>query len=410
MGKTSQSILLAGLGYSSASTKKELLGPVSAQQWSEVAKLAHRQRFMPLLYHNLKALNLNLPEEVAVLLKEQYLKQAFRNAQLFYELGKILQLLNDKDIPVIVLKGAYLAGAVYDNIGLRGMSDVDLLVKKDDLSRVEEELLLLKAAPEQKNRLIAQHCPEFTYKTAQFGLRLDIHWALNPSKYDCLAEVDGLWSRSKPVTLQQFPARTLCPEDLLLHLCMHTAKHAHYMEFRMLTDIAEVIRYYALELDWAVVAERAREWGITRAAYIFLSLTKEFLAVDLSEEQLNKLFPEQFDESKMDLVRQQFSNAGVQENHFSQSQPVAQLWGIKGLAGKIAFIRERFPVSQEIKFQHNASVHPWKIYLYYPIRLKYIIKKHGAAMWSLLRGDKESRAAAEFTNEVNDLRDWLMSG
>ncbi len=410
MENTSQSILLTGLGYQSASAKEELLKNVTAGQWSEVTELANRHSVTPLLYHNIKSLNLSLPEDIAVELKEQFLKQAYRNTYLFSELGKILHLLNEKDIPVIVLKGAYLAGAVYDNIGLRGMSDVDLLVKKDDLSRVEKELLSQGAVPEAKDRLIAEHCPEFSYTTPEFGLRLDIHWALNPSKYNCLAEVDGLWSRSRSVLVQQFPARALSPEDLLLHLCMHTAKHAHDMQFRMLYDIAEVLRCHADELDWGVIDDRAREWGILRAVYIFLSLAKEFLAADLTGEKLDKLCPEQLDESKMVLARRQFSNTGASNNIFRQSQPVAQLWGIKGLAGKMAFIRKRFPLSHEIKFQNDADAHPWRIYLYYPRRLKYIIKKHGAAMWSLLGGNKESRAAAEEVNEINALRDWLMSG
>lgn len=410
MGNTSQSILLTGLGYKSAAEKAELFINVTAEQWLEVTELSWQHSVMPLLYHKLKSLNLSLPENVAVELKEQFLKQAYRNTNLFRELGKILDHLNGKDIPIIVLKGAYLAGAVYDNIGLRGMSDVDLLVKKNDLTGLEEELLSQGAVPEAKDRLIADHCPEFSYKISGFGLRLDIHWALSPSKYNCLAEADGLWRRSRSVIVQQFPARALSPEDLLLHLCMHTAKHAHDMQFRMLCDLAEVLRCHADVLDWGIIADRAREWGILRAAYIFLSLTKEFLAVDLTGEQLDELRPEYFDDSKMVLARRQFSNAGASKNIFSNSQPVAQLWGIKGLAGKIAFIRKRFPLSPEIKFKQNSSAHPWRIYLYYPKRLKYIIEKHGTALWSLLIGNKKSRAAAEEVNEINNLREWLMSG
>jgi len=51
-----------------------------------------------------------------------------RNKRILQELGEILALFQPHNIPVIVLKGACLAHTVYQNIGLRVMLDLDLLV------------------------------------------------------------------------------------------------------------------------------------------------------------------------------------------------------------------------------------------------------------------------------------------
>jgi hypothetical protein len=52
---------------------------------------------------------------------------------LYRQLKEILIEFNKNNIPVILLKGAHLAQFVYGNIALRLMSDIDLLVKKEDL-------------------------------------------------------------------------------------------------------------------------------------------------------------------------------------------------------------------------------------------------------------------------------------
>jgi hypothetical protein len=64
-----------------------------------------------------------------------YLVHLGRNTRRLHRLGKLLRLLEQAGIRVAVLKGAHLAEAVYRNIGLRSMNDLDILVRKTDLDR-----------------------------------------------------------------------------------------------------------------------------------------------------------------------------------------------------------------------------------------------------------------------------------
>ena len=114
-----------------------------AAAWQRIVELAQRQRVAPLLYARLKERVILPPPEAAQHLRGIYLATFKRNARLLDEVGKILRALRAADIPVIPLKGAYLANGVYGNIGLRQIGDVDLLVKPVDLAKALEVLRTL---------------------------------------------------------------------------------------------------------------------------------------------------------------------------------------------------------------------------------------------------------------------------
>jgi hypothetical protein len=411
MDQSTDSILLGCLGYASEAAKAMQLGRVSAEEWRMVAELAQQHDVAQLLYYHFKPLNMALPGEVAEELRQIYLQNAVRNMRLYHEINKLLRLMQEKDIPVIVLKGAYLAEAVYDNIALRTMGDVDLLVKKDDLLRVEQELLALGCMPVDSNRVITQdHC-HFGYKLPRSGLSVEIHWTIFATSYPFQVDVERLWSRAHPVTLAQAPAWALSPEDLLLHLCQHTATHAFEMRIRMLCDIGEVVRRYGVELDWQRIGARARQWGTLHSLYVILRLAQELLEVAVPADWLTSLRPDSFDERYLALARQQILAAGADGGMGRQTSKVARLWGQKGLGSKIRVIRDSLlPPRESMALLYPAPANSWRIYLYYPVRLKDALVRHGATLWRLASGDSKTQTVAARTNQVTALHDWLMSG
>ena len=137
-----------------------------------------------------------------------------RNMNLYHELSHVLTVLRHDDIPVIVLKGAHLAEIVYENIALRPMCDVDLLVKKEDLTRVQRKLL------------------ETGYSPFTNRLLLDIHWHLENSMTDLPVDMDMIWERAQPAFIAGVKVLVLSPEDLLLHLCLHLGFH-HFFQLKV---------------------------------------------------------------------------------------------------------------------------------------------------------------------------------
>ena len=404
--------LLACLGYASEAAQAERLGRVSAdgEAWREVVKLAQQHSVVALLYHRLKPLHLALSGETADELKQEYLKQAQRNIRLYHELGILLRRLQEKNTPVIVLKGAYLAEAVYDNIGLRTMGDIDLLAKNDDLLLIETELLALGYRPEENNRVVGLRNKHFRYILPKNGLTIEVHWALVVPKLPFRIDVRGLWDRAQPVTLAQAPALALSPEDLLLHLCLHTASNLREVQLRMLCDIGEVLRRNGAKLDWQEIDSLARQWGALHALYVILRLTQELLGAAVPVEWLASLRPDSFDERYLELIRRQLFALHIERKAILSPQ-AARLPELKGFNSKLALIRSRILLSrEEMATKYPASANSWRIYLYYPVRLKYLLGYHGANLWRLVRGDPETRAVAVRKNEVALLNDWLKSG
>lgn len=122
---------------------RKILG--SSLNWEEVLKPAFWHGIAPLLYDNLKNMQKShgVPENVMNKLKMAYYRTVAKNLCMYAELRPILESLREKDLEVVILRGAALAETVYDDMGLRPMGDIDLLVKKEDLPHAEETIIAL---------------------------------------------------------------------------------------------------------------------------------------------------------------------------------------------------------------------------------------------------------------------------
>ncbi|MEE9911664.1 MAG: nucleotidyltransferase family protein [Deltaproteobacteria bacterium] len=403
-------ILLTCLGYAGVAAKTERLASVSADEWRRVIVLARQHSVSPLLHHRLKSLALSLPVEPADELKKDHLVLSMRNVRLYHILSDVLQLLQEKNIAVMVLKGAYLAEAVYSDIGLRGMNDIDLLVKKDDLPRVEQTLLASGGEATDCQRVITQDNYHFGYKLPGSGIKAEIHWTLMAMD-NVTNDIHGMWARSQGVTIAQTATRALSPEDLLLHLCLHMAKHVFDMQLRMLCDIGEVVRHYEAKLDWSQIDSRARRWGIQRAVYVILRLAQELLEAAVPADRLASLCPDDFNECYLVQMRDQiFADITLKVN-MNKTFRVARLCELKSADGKLTLLFQRLFLSREaMALIYPAPPDSWRIYLYYPARIPDMLKRHGAILWRLLRGDPRTQASAQHINKVAALKDWLVSG
>ena len=102
-----------------------------ALDWDYILDCSIKQGISPLFYWNLRKISngKDVPYEVMKSLEKIYYSNLARNMILYDELGKILKAFKKAGIDTIVLKGAFLAEEIYKNIGLRPMSDIDLLIK-----------------------------------------------------------------------------------------------------------------------------------------------------------------------------------------------------------------------------------------------------------------------------------------
>lgn len=267
-------------------------------------------RLAPALYLLARQGTISVPEDVLQQLQKHYWSNKARWLMRKSQLEKILPDLEGAGVEVIPLKGAAFIGTLYQDVGLRTMSDIDLLVQPQDLLRVARIL-------EASGFTACLHAPEKTLDGLESlpptllpneismagpsGLQIDIHQALVSTWFRPAYRVDmpGVWERSVPCsavenTKESADAipwkRRLSPEDTLAYLCLHEALHGMQITNSTL-DADLFIRSLSADWDWDGFIKIVNQWRIRSAAYHTLHFCRDFMDTPLPDDLLRRLDP-----------------------------------------------------------------------------------------------------------------------
>ncbi len=190
------------------------------------------------------------------------------------ELGRLLEGFEGEQIPVIPLKGPVLAETLYPYPALRPYSDLDLLVRRDSVPRVDDLLHGLgyrRVADAHSFRFDLAYDRATLYEGPS-GVHVDLHWALLSEPRYSWDEGAGLtvWERAVRIQVAGEEALGLCPEDLLLYLAVHLAVHHGLAGLLWYYDLFLVIERWASRLDWEALIARAARWRVRAALYFAL--------------------------------------------------------------------------------------------------------------------------------------------
>jgi hypothetical protein len=414
--KLGRELLLVILGGSVDKAKTLQFEELTISDWENVIQQAVRHDVTPFLYHRLKKFDsgIHVPAIIKKKLRDAYLYTLARNIRLFHELSQVLRVFEKNDIPVIVLKGIHLAKFVYDNIALRPMSDIDLLVREIDLSRVEEKLTELNYHSQKPIRN-EEECKSFQHLAPyvkQKAIPIEIHWTITrPNSNFTIDAASDLWERARPVTIDGAKSLVLSPDDLLLHLCFHTSYHGFRFGLRALCDISETIRQNRNEINWEQIQRRASNWRMVKYIYISLYLAKELLEAAVPDEVLDMLMPDDLDTQMVALVKDLiFEHRDAIAEASSFSSILAGLLGKRTLKEKITILKTGFfPSSEFLAQKHSIPPHSLRLYFYYPMRLKDAFLKHSRSAWRLLFSKKELIDLTQCVNHQIKFEKWLIS-
>jgi hypothetical protein len=342
-------------------------------------------------------------------LREQCLLTAAKNMGLYHFFSKMVVSFKALGIPVMALKGIYLAEAVYGGPARRTIGDIDLLVREKDLGQAEKALLALGYRPMDRHRVASPDIVHFSYRHPDTGLIVDIHWNILPPGPAGQVDSQGLWERSRATILSGQKVLALCPEDQILFLCAHISKHAFQVGLRALSDLFEVIKHFRNAIDWKRVPGRAGQWGISKSTYFGLRLCRELFRADVPERCLKGLRPQDLQESCYRLAKAEIAaprHPNCEELWLSRN--IARLWGAQGLGVRLVyFLKRTFPSRAEMARLYPVRPGSWKLVWYYPYRVGDLVARHGRSVWRRFCGDKETRAFTEHEKALNDLRDWI---
>ena len=251
--------------------------------WIATLRLADQHGLISLLYQNLAPLHDVVPPAVLASLRQSYERNIHKSLFLTRELIRVLDCLGGLGIDVVPYKGVVLSKVYYGDMALRQSGDLDLFVRRQDVTRIESAVRALGYTPrvlipEDAERNYIDSGYECTFDSAAGINLLEFQWALQPRFYAVDFDMNGLFERAVTVSVADRYMKTPSPEDLLLILSVHAAKHV-WGRLIWLCDIAQIIKRQNLNWDW--IHSQSQELGIQRILHITLRLMHRFLATPM---------------------------------------------------------------------------------------------------------------------------------
>lgn len=187
--------------------------PGAAIDWDVVTTIGAYHRLGPLLYEGVKRSAIDAPRHaVARLEKARHLELA-RTVRRLNHLDGLEAAAERTERSLCLLKGAAFSGWLYPNPAARPMADIDALVRSEDFSGWVAEIEKLGFRRHESS----DHAICFRHRHT--GVFLELHQSLTSCNRYLGVSTAELLERSQP----SGAFRTLCPEDHLLHLCLHAS-------------------------------------------------------------------------------------------------------------------------------------------------------------------------------------------
>ena len=251
-----------------------------AMDWGRYLDLCGAHGLEGVVYYTLKKSKLtgSFPAEVIAHLKNKYYQIAACNVRLMDQLQRITTAFGETGLSLLPTQGTSLVETVYPSLGTRPMTDIDLLIKKEEWSEARQLL----------QRLGFNSRPWLPNFFSGNGVILDIHFDLGgfddrirSQKYAVrMMQNDRLWAEAVSPA-DSHGRRTLSDGDTLLYLAAHLQKHS-FSRLIWFLDLALLIQQHR-DMSWIVVWDRAQEFNLTKCLYFVLRYLRSVFGIELPE-------------------------------------------------------------------------------------------------------------------------------
>jgi len=277
-----------------------------------------------------------------------------KNIALYSQLTPVLSSFLFKNIPTIVLKGAALAETIYPHIGLREISDFDLLLKPNDLKKSEDLL-------SSQGFTISPNNASIYWKNENVPTCIDLHTEL---KYLKKIDMRRLWQDAIPIRVADVDVLGLSPEDNLTYLISHLAYSHGYPYPKWLMDIDLLIRHYTKAINWNVVVQRLKMYEIEIAAYYVLIRTRKDFLTPIPSDVLHALKPN----SKFNVQAKFFNSMMSLKKPLPFFDYIMPIFAQKGFVNKIALLFSSIFPDKETMINRYQMKRVWLLPFYYLYR------------------------------------------
>ena len=310
-----QKIIIAASRLTDDSISDNIIALINKEiNWSEIIHYAAKNRVLLLLNHNFAAYGFQkyIPAYYRRLLNDSMYSNYVMNNERLSELKKIKVQMKQKGVLFAPVKGAYLIDNVYKNRCIRMTNDIDVLIRRRDVSILEnimkENGYILGhydnitgniTVPERKEKMIYKtkmynllpfiKLSDIVPKTAiifDFSFALDFSLDITP--------VDEMLESS----ISTDSGIELLPEHFFIHMCCHHYREASNVAWILLgkdlnlikfCDVREFILQKMNSESINKAVQFAKKHKLEKAVYFTVYFTREIYNDGYETEILQSL-------------------------------------------------------------------------------------------------------------------------
>lgn len=189
-------------------------------------------------------------------LKEKYDEALYLNLFIKSELGKILNRFEKFEVEAIPLKGVIFAEKYFGHIGARGTSDIDLLIRPNQLEKAIKSITSLGFIVKEEFIPFHFHC-SFSKKLpgSQIPLTVELHWNLLKENSSSL-KINEFWEQAKPLPPYRF-IKEFSDYHTFYMICLHGWRH-NMDSFKYFIDIIQMIIFLKDHIEYETLFRDAR--------------------------------------------------------------------------------------------------------------------------------------------------------
>jgi hypothetical protein len=233
------------------------------------------------------------------------------------EMDRIGARFSDAGFSCVALKNAGIARAIFSCRGCAPMGDIDLLLGKDDYPRAHQ--ILIEDGYECASRNPTEEAgitegrlsggSEYFREISEgHTVWVELQWRPVAGRWirpDQEPPANDMMQRS--VAVPGTKIRILSPEDNLLQVALHTAKHTYLRApgLRLHCDVERIVS--GVHIDWSLFLERVKQFKVRTVVYFSLAIPARLFGTPVPEEVLAELKPPEW---KSRLIWSRLQKAG----------------------------------------------------------------------------------------------------
>jgi hypothetical protein len=203
-------------------------------------------------------------------------------------LSEIFGEFSNSEIEALGLKGPVLAKSLYGKVDGRSFSDLDILIRPEDMRRSVEALEKLGFSVYYPNADLSEEQWRYYFKyKKEIGLThrtqrtsIELHTGIYTHHLLKKSDESILLGESVEIPIYEVAVRTLSQDNNFLYLAYHGAFHL-YRRLFWLRDVDHALRKWDLHHD--VIFLNAQKLGIERMLLLSLMLCREFFDSDIPD-------------------------------------------------------------------------------------------------------------------------------